>query len=250
MLVRCYAELNDYLSKGHRQRDFNVPLSDTASVGRLIAELEIPAIAVEVVLVNGESCGLDRNLRDGDRISLYPMFESLGITPLLRLRTRPLRRVRFLADAHLGRLARYLRLLGFDTLYANDPGDDELVRISVREARILLSRDRRLLERRSLTHGLWIPDTRPRQQLEYVVARLDLFSLFLPFSLCTICNGKLSPVEKDTPGLPLAPRVKAVFSSFWRCADCGRVYWQGSHYANLQTFVQRIAAGSRALDQG
>jgi uncharacterized protein with PIN domain len=241
--VRCYAELNDYLPEGCRQKALEVPFSGKLTAGRLIADLGIPASAVEILLVNGMSSRLDRDLRDGDRVSLYPMFESFDVTPLLRLHERPLRRVRFVADAHLGRLARYLRLLGFDTLFENDPGDVELARISSQEGRILLSRDRCLLERRILTHGLWVPSVRPREQLSYVIHRLDLRSLFRPFTRCTVCNGKLSEVGKDISDLPVPPRVKSLFDTFWRCDDCGRVYWQGSHYDHLRAFVDQLTAG-------
>lgn len=250
VLIRCYAELNDHLPEGRRHEDFSIPLAGATDVGHLIEALHIPVKAVEVVLVNGESSDLDRDLRDGDRVSLYPMFEAFEVTPLLRLRKQPLRRVRFVADAHLGRLARYLRLLGFDTLFSNDPGDEQLAWISSREGRVLLSRDRRLLERRNLSHGLWIPGTRPREQLEYVVDRLDLYGLFRPFGLCTICNGRLSKVDKDTPDLAVPSRVKESFDDFWRCSDCARVYWQGSHYEHLSAFVDRIAAGSGKSRRG
>jgi len=242
VFLRCYAELNDYLPARRRQRELVVPLSDAATVDGLIAGLGIVADAVEVVLVNGASCPLDQALQDGDRVSLYPMFESFDVTPLLRLRGRPLRRVRFVADAHLGRLARNLRLLGFDTLFENDLGDDELARISSQERRILLSRDRRLLRRRVVSHGLWIPATRPHEQVVYVVGRLDLYGLFSPFTRCTVCNGMLSTADTDMPDLQVPPRVRAVFETFWRCDGCGRVYWRGSHYDRLRAFVEQLSA--------
>ena len=239
-LVRCYAELNDYLPERCRQKDFRVSISDPPNVRRLIANLGIPLAEVELALVNGISGGLDCDLRAGDRVSLYPMFESFDVAPLLQLRSQPLRGVRFVADAHLGRLARYLRLLGFDTLFENDPGDAELARISAEEGRILLSRDRRLLERRILTHALRIPAVSPREQLLFVVERLNLRSLFRPFTRCTVCNGRLSEVSKNAADLPLAPRTRAAFETFWRCGNCGRVYWQGSHYERLLALVEQV----------
>lgn len=245
--MRCYAELNDYLPEGRRQRDWDLPLLGAATVGWLIAGLGIPSASVEVVLVNGASSGLDHDLRDGDCISLYPVFESFDATPLLCLRAQPLRRVRFVADAHLGRLARYLRLLGFDTLFENDPGDAELARISAQEGRILLTRDRCLLKRRGLSHALRIPAVRPREQLVYIVDRLDLYRLFRPFTRCTVCNGMLHEVDKEIPDLPLPPRVRAAFETFQRCEGCGRVYWQGSHYDRLRALVAQVAAGAGEL---
>lgn len=241
VLLRCYAELNDYLPKVCRQRELPVPLSDAATVGSLIVGQKIPVEAVEVALVNGNSCGLDRVLRDGDRVSLYPMFETIDATPLLRLRGQPLRQMRFVADAHLGRLARYLRLLGFDTLFENDPGDPELARISSQEGRVLLSRDRELLQRRSLTHALWIPPIRPHEQLVYLVEHLDLRGLFKPFTRCTVCNGLLSPVSREHSDPDVPPSVRAAFDTFWRCDGCARVYWQGSHYERLKVLVGQLS---------
>lgn len=249
-LLRCYAELNDFLPAERRQREQPVSLTDGETVGVLIAGLGVPAEAIEVVLVNGTSSGLNRPLRDGDRVSLYPLFESLDVTALLQLRGKPLRLVRFVADAHLGRLARYLRLIGFDTLFENDPGDAALVRISLDEGRILLSRDRRLLERRGLTHSLWIPATRPREQLGYLVDRLDLYGQCRPFTRCTVCNGILSPVDKDADDLRLPPRIRAAFDTFWRCNGCSRVYWQGSHFMRLKEMVKQLSqADSRSRDE-
>ncbi|MEA3275233.1 MAG: Mut7-C RNAse domain-containing protein [Pseudomonadota bacterium] len=240
VFLRCYAELNDFLPPLRRQQESQLVLDETKAVAELIAEVGIPAAAVELVLVNGVSRGLDCPLRDGDRVSLYPMFEAFDVTPLLRLRSHPMRQVRFVADAHLGRLARYLRLLGFDTLFENDIGDSALARISAEKRRILLTRDRALLRRRLVNHGLWVPSTRPREQLAYVVGRLDLYALFRPFTRCTMCNGMLTPVPKATLEADLPPRVRAVFEDFWRCDDCGRVYWQGSHYDRLRVFVAQI----------
>ena len=93
--LRCYSELNDRLPPGRRQRDCRIPITGGTTVGDLIAGVGIPAEAVEVALVNGRSETLERVLRDGDRLSLYPVFESFDVTPLLRLRPRPLRQVRF-----------------------------------------------------------------------------------------------------------------------------------------------------------
>jgi uncharacterized protein with PIN domain len=244
--LRCYAELNEHLAPERRQREAEVTLTGPASLGDLVARVGIPAAEIELALVDGRSRRLDAALHEGELVSLYPVFEALDVTPVLRLRTRPLREVRFVADAHLGRLARYLRLLGFDTLFENDPGDAALAGISAEQGRILLTRDRALLERRQVTHGLWIPPTRAREQLAYLVERLDLVRLFRPFSRCTMCNGSLRAAGKAELVGQVPPRVLAVFDRFWRCRGCGRTYWEGSHYARLDALVGQVqrAAGS------
>jgi uncharacterized protein with PIN domain len=246
--VRCYAELNEFLPTERRQREIEVDLGTPAPVRHLIVNLGIPPTEVELVLINGVSCALEAGLEDGDRVALYPVFESLDVSPVLRLRRRPLRSVRFIADAHLGGLARYLRLLGFDTLFANDLGDGRLAAIAAEEGRIVLSRDRNLLMRRAVTHGLYVPQKRPREQVRYVLDRLDLYRLMRPFTRCTVCSGALIGVAKVEVETELPPRVLEVFHEFWRCAGCGRVYWKGSHYDRLHAFVAQLAAAGSGRD--
>ncbi|MCU7815977.1 MAG: Mut7-C ubiquitin/RNAse domain-containing protein [Candidatus Thiodiazotropha sp. (ex Rostrolucina anterorostrata)] len=150
---RFYEELNDFLPGSLRKRTFEKEFTGTQSVKHLIENLGVPHTEVEIILVNGQSVDLSYPLQEGDRISVYPMFELLDILPLLRLRIKPMRDPCFMADAHLGKLSRYLRLLGFDCLFFNDAGDSNLARISVEQGRVLLTRDRGLLMRRNITHG-------------------------------------------------------------------------------------------------
>jgi uncharacterized protein with PIN domain len=238
--LRCYAELIDHLPPARRQREQVVRLRPPVTLADLLETQGISPTLIDLALVNGCPCALDKPLGDGDRVSLYPVFEALDLTPVRRPRLRPLRRPRFVADAHLGGLARYLRLLGFDTRFENDPGDDALAEISATEHRVLLSRDLGLLARRRVTHGLWVPGTRPRAQLAWVVERLDLYRLSRPFTRCMPCNGTLEPVTRERVRDLIPERVLADFERFWCCRGCGRVYWRGSHYQRLRAFVDRL----------
>ena len=241
--LRFYAELNDLLPLALRKRPFACDFRPGQSVKHLIENRGVPHTEVEIILVNGVSVGFDYQPADGDRISVYPMFERLDVTPLLRLRPRPLRDPRFLADAHLGRLARYLRLLGFDTLFFNDAGDRRLVEISLDERRILLTRDRALLMRREVSHGCFIHAVAPVEQLEELFERLDLYRLAAPFTRCMECNGRLQPVEKRQIVSDLPKRAAQLYTEFWRCSDCAKIYWKGSHYRRLARFVGAIVPG-------
>ncbi len=241
-VFRCYAELNDFLSPGRRQRDIELEHAPEAPLRHLIETLGIPRTEVELILVNGVSVGLDRRLAEGDRVSLYPLFEALDVSPELRLRTHPLRDPRFLADAHLGKLARYLRLLGFDARFENDCGDQTLVQVARAEHRILLTRDRALLMRRELTHGCYIRAGSPWNQLEGLIRRLDLGRLLRPFTRCMRCNGVLASVDKGAVVGQLPSRVRDAFDLFWRCEGCAQVYWRGSHYQRLQRRVAELRA--------
>jgi len=240
--LRCYAELNDYLAPQQRQRDIAVTFVAPAPVRHLAETLGIPHTEIELVLRDGRSLDLETPVADGDRLALYPVFEAFDIQPELRLRERPLRAPRFLADAHLGKLAGYLRLLGFDTLHHNDIGDPALVALAAREGRILLSRDRRLLMRKDVSHGCHLRSGDPREQLRHLVTRLQLCGLIRPFSRCMVCNGEVEPVSRDEVLAELPDSVARLQEAFWRCRGCGRVYWQGSHWQALQQLVDAVCA--------
>ena len=226
--LRFYAELNDFLPSHRRHRSFEHTLVHPAAVKDVIESLAVPHTEVDLVIVNGESVGFDHVVGDGDRVAVYPVFESIDIGPVLEVRPAPLRDTRFVADVHLGRLARHLRLLGFDTWYRNDAGDDELARVSVDERRILLTRDRGLLKRSAVTHGSWLRSTDAEEQAVEVVRRFDLGRRLRPFSRCLVCNTA----------------VEAVGPALNRCPGCGRLYWPGSHHERLAVLVDRIAAAA------
>jgi hypothetical protein len=143
-------------------------------------------------------------------------------------------------DNHLGKLAAYLRLLGFDVIYRNNLQDEELTRISSQEERILLTRDRRLLMRRAVIQGYCVRALLPRQQALEVLQRYDLFSAILPFGRCVHCNALLQPAPKEQIIDRLQPLTRRYFDQFQRCPDCDQVYWKGSHYDHFQAFIQEL----------
>ena len=218
--IRFYAELNDYLSPQLRQRDIELHFAPPCPVRHLIETQGVPHTEVEIILINGISVDLEAPTKNGDRISVYPMFEALDISPLLRLRPQPLRVPRFFADAQLGRLARHLRLLGFDTRYQNNIDDAELVRQAQAEHRIILSRDRALLMRRDVSHGVHLRLDDPEKQLIHVIQRCDLASSCHPFRRCIECNHPIEKVAKELVKNRLKPGTIAGFDEFWHCAGC------------------------------
>jgi uncharacterized protein with PIN domain/sulfur carrier protein ThiS len=242
---RFYEELNDFLPAHQSKRDLELEFEPPTPVRHLIETLGVPHTEVEVILLNGVSVDLEQRVEEGDRVSVYPMFESLDITPLLRLRKRPLRHPRFVVDAHLGRLAHYLRMLGFDTLFENDLGDRELARISAEERRILLTGDRALLMHRTITHGCYLRSHIPGEQLEYVVERLDLCSLIQPFTRCMECNGLLQTVSREDVFDQLPDNIRLTQDEFRCCGECGKVYWKGSHYERMVLVIERLCSSFR-----
>lgn len=234
---RFYEELNDFLAPERRRREFSVPCARAATTKHMIEALGVPHTEVELILLNGASVGFGTLLHDGDRVAVYPKFEAFDITPLLRVREQPLRDTRFVADAHLGSLARLLRMVGFDTLYDNGFADDEIERIAVAQGRIVLTRDRDLLKRRRITHGCYLHALQPQQQLREVFARLDLARSVRPFTLCLNCNAVLHDVTKAEVEHLLPPQVRELYHRFSRCDVCGRVYWEGTHWERMRTLV-------------
>ena len=241
---RFYEELNDFLAPDRRGSEFTCTCARAATTKHMIESLGVPHTEVELLLVNGESVGFDRLLGDGDRVAVYPKFEALDIVPLLRVRERPLRVMRFIADAHLGGLARLLRMSGFDTLHDNHFVDDEIERISGAEGRIVLTRDRDLLKRRGITHGCYVHAVRSAQQLREIVDRLDLARSFRPFTLCLHCNAPLRSIDKAQAAPRLPPTILAHHDRFSTCDVCDRIFWEGSHWRNMRSMLDGLLVPS------
>jgi uncharacterized protein with PIN domain len=243
-LFRFYAELNDFLPRARRQSAFEHEFSGRVSIKDMIESLGVPHTEIDLILANGRSVDFHYLVADDDSISVYPVFESLDIRPLLHLRPEPLRDPRFLLDGHLGRLAAYLRLLGFDSAYRNDYTDAELAVLSAGERRILLTRDRGLLKRSAVERGYCVRSSVPREQAREVVERFDLRRSVAPFRRCLSCNGLLRPVEKQSVRDRLPAGTRERFDEFHQCVECGKIFWPGSHYARLQTLISDFLSAS------
>jgi hypothetical protein len=239
-IFRFYEELNDFLAPVRRKKEFTVPCARAATTKHMIEALGVPHTEVELILVNGESVDFSRILQDGDRVAVYPRFEAMDVTPLLRVREHPLRVTRFVADAHLVGLAHMLRMLGFDTLYDNHFHDDDIVAICEQDGRIVLTRDRELLKRRTVTHGCYVHALKSEQQLHEIVERLDLARSAKPFTLCLHCNVPLHPVDKAVVYDRLPPKVQEHYKKFSTCNQCGRVFWEGSHWRNMRRVLDDL----------
>ncbi|HYK90187.1 MAG TPA: Mut7-C RNAse domain-containing protein [Acidobacteriota bacterium] len=237
---RFYAELNDFLPKNQRLIEFPYEFAGRQSVKHLIEAAGVPHTEVDLVLVNGASVDFSYFPEDGDRISVYPVFEAFNITRVSRVRPQPLRQTRFVLDSHLGRLAVYLRMLGFDTLYRSDYGDGELARICVEERRVLLTRDRGLLMRAAVTRGYFVRQRSWRQQLIDVIRRFDLAACTAPLTRCLRCNEPLEAVTREAVADRVPPRSREHCDRYWQCRGCSRLYWNGSHYRRMLQFAEQV----------
>jgi len=242
--LRFYEELNDFLPPQRRKVTFTHELTRRTSVKDLIESFGVPHTEVEMILANGQSVDFSYIVQAGDHISVYPMFESLDISPLIRLREKPLRDPRFVVDANLGQLARYLRLLGFDATYRNNFTDAEVAQIASREKRIVLTRDRALLRHKVITHGYFVRAVKPREQVREILARLDLYGALRPFTRCLLCNGELEAVDKEAVLHQLEPKTKKFYDRFRRCKACGQAYWKGSHFNRMEKLCEYFSTPS------
>ena len=238
---RFYEELNDFLPAHLHKSSFRSPFSGTPSVKDLIQAIGVPHTAIDLVLVDGQSVDFSHRLHGGERVAVYPVFERLDISPVIRLRPGPLRNTRFILDVHLGKLARYLRMLGFDAAYDRDLDSATLIDLSLRDRRIILTRSLQTLKQNRVTHGYWLRHHEPRQQLQEVLRALDLFGLVRPFTRCMDCNGRIHKVDKTIISGKVNPRVFKQYHEFRQCRDCGKIYWDGSHNKRMLKLISKLS---------
>lgn len=240
--IRFYAELNDFLAPSQRQQSIKYQFDTPPAVKDAIEALGVPHPEVDLILANGKSVGFAYLLKENDYVSVYPPFNSLDVIALSRVRPPPLDEHRFVLDVHLGQLARYLRMFGFDTLYHEKYLDPELAVISSEQQRILLTRDRGLLKRSIILYGYCLRATQPRQQLIEVLQRFNLPPTTSPFPRCIRCNGHLEQVSKAAITHKLPPQTAKWYDEYRQCQQCGQIYWKGSHYQRMEQFVSGVVA--------
>lgn len=239
---RFYGNLNDFLPPARRRVSFTHAFGGRVTVKDVIESFGVPHPEIDLLLDGTSPIDFLYRLRPGDRIAAYPLFCSLDIAAVSLVRPPRLAELRFVLDAHLGRLAAYLRLAGFDCLYRNDWDDERVAEISSGERRMLLTRDATLLKRSIVEYGYWVRETNPRRQLAEISSRLDLASRAQPFCRCLRCNARIEPVPKATIVGRLLPRTREHYHEFYRCLGCGRVYWKGAHYERLKQTLEEVAS--------
>ncbi len=237
---RFYEELNDFLPIEKRKQDFVFSFQGNPAIKDAIEAIGVPHVEVDLILVNGESKDFNYPLRDHDQVSVYPVFEAFDISPVTHLRPQPLRQPQFILDVHLGTLARYLRLLGFDVWYDNGYDDVEIVRIAFQQSRIILTRDLGLLKNKIVTRGYWLRNVKPKQQVSEVLDRFNLREQVKVFSRCLVCNGFIEPVPKQAILDQLLPKTKMYYEKFFQCQQCHKIYWQGAHFKKMLALVNEL----------
>ncbi len=216
-----------------------------ASVKDVIESLGIPHTVIGSLTVNGLETDFDQILLDNDSVEATPLTAPVNPFVPTVLRPAPLKKIAFVVDVNVGKLALFLRMLGFDTKYGNEMRDSMLAEISRSENRILLSRDRTLLKRKIVMHGYLLREQDPREQLIEVVLLYDLSSKIRPLSRCIPCNGLLVPVSKENIMAQLEPLTRKYYHAFHICESCGKIYWPGSHQEKINGFIDEILENVR-----
>lgn len=221
-----HGELAEFLPRERRRLSFEYACARAATLKNAIEALGIPHTEAAQFLVNGTPATLNRIVRDGDIIEVHAWNRQSVAGPL-----------RFIADAHLGGLARFLRMLGFDTLHENAIPDADIRRLAHAEQRIVLTRDRELLKCREILFGCYMHALKPEAQLREVAARFDLAAHARPFTLCLCCNLPLDEATEEQVRAYAPEAVLEQYRVFYCCAGCGRIYWEGSHYARMRAVL-------------
>jgi hypothetical protein len=237
---RFYEELNDFLPQEKRKKLFLYEFNGTPSIKDTIEAIGVPHVEVDLILVNSLSVDFSYKLKNADSVSVYPVFESFDIASVTHLREKPLRDLKFVSDVHLGKLTKYLRLIGFDTYYRTDLNDEEIIDLAISDKRVILTKDKGLLKNKKVTHGYYIRSRYPRYQLKEVFLRFDLKNLIASFTRCMECNGLLRDVTKKEILDRLLPKTRQYYRKFKMCNDCNRIYWNGSHWQNMKRDIKTL----------
>jgi len=238
--LRFYGDLNRLLSGPDSGPTIRRSLPAPTSSKDLIEGCGIPHTEIDLILVNSQPSDFSYLTADGDHFSIYPIFTHLEIPKHKRLQQITFNKPIFLVDVNLGKLARYLRIAGFDSAYENNAKDDELIDQMQQENRILLTRDRKLLMHSEVKTGFLPRSDDPTEQLEEVLQRFQLQNKVTLFTRCPRCNGSLKKVDKKQIIGELEPLTKRYFNTFAQCADCGQIYWPGSHHQHLKNKLKNI----------
>jgi uncharacterized protein with PIN domain len=207
------------------------------SVKDLIESCGIPHPEVDLILVDKRRVDFTFRIEIDCITDVYPFSAQRASSGL---QTRGVRS--FVADGHLGKLVRDLRLLGIDVEYRNDVDDRDLLTIMQREKRALLTRDRPLLMHRVVEDGFFPRSQKPIEQTVETIRRFALAEALGPFTRCLRCNGVLNRTEKEAVISELEPVTRLYYDDFTKCPSCGQTYWRGSHIGKLETRVADILA--------
>jgi len=224
---KFYNELNDFLKNEHKNVTFAYHFSGNPAIKDSIEAIGVPHPEVGQILINNQIVDFNYQLKNDDQVSVYP------------IKKFTIKQIKFILDTHLGKLAKFLRMLGFDTLYQNNYTDEEIITIATQENRIILTRDIGLLKNSRVTLGYFVRHIIVITQIKEIITRFNLSDKIKPFTRCLECNGKISQVAKAKIINDLPADTKRYYKKFYQCSNCDKIYWQGSHYKNMLESIKR-----------
>lgn len=237
---RYFDGLEDLLIRRYRERPIIYRFKEHPGVKDAIEAMGVPHTEVDIILANGRSNGFEYQLQNHDSIDVYPVFASVKVTSPIHLSPPTPVPATFILDVHLGKLVRRLRLLGFDCLYRNDLVDAEIMRFSLEQQRIILTRDLGILKYRQVLHGHLVRSGQVDKQVLGILERYRLFDQIRPWLRCMICNGLMESVEKSAIEHRLEPKTRLYYEDFHRCVACDRLYWRGSHHGKIDRWLDTL----------
>jgi uncharacterized protein with PIN domain len=231
-----HGDLSFFLKREERNCVVNRVLSHKSSVKDVIESCGVPHPEIDLILCDGRPVDFAFQLESEAAIDVFPITTELF--PECRLQDRDVST--FVADGHLGKLVRGLRLLGIDVSYCHDATDKQLLETAIRENRALLTRDRPLLMHKVVKSGYFPRSQNPFEQIVEVIRRFSLAQKVKPFVRCLRCNGLLGSASKESLLPQLEPLTRLYYQDFLKCSQCGRAYWRGSHMAKLHKRLEMI----------
>lgn len=236
--IRLYGNLNKLVSsKFQNEFEYNFLLPTT--VKDIIESLGIPHTEISLILLDGHSVGWNAKIKNNSRISFFPFFHSFDISKLSMVYIIP-KKLKFICDVHLGKLAKYLRILGFDCLYRNNLSDEEIINTGVKEKRIILTMDRGILKNSRVKYGALIVNKKLKDQLIELNDRFEIYSKAKILSRCIICNKKLIKVNRKKASEKFKYLEDRHYKEFLYCKECKRIYYKGSHYKKMLNFLENL----------
>jgi uncharacterized protein len=241
--LRFHGDLNIFLGSKAGDAVIERRVAEKTSIKDIIESCGVPHPEVDLILVDEQTVNFDHTLANAAEVEVFPVEDRGTVSKKKRLQTIGISR--FVADCHLGGLARHLRLLGFDVAYSRNADDRQLLEVMTRENRALLTRDRRLLMHSIVQHGYSPRSHNPDEQTIEVVRRFNLSELIAPFTRCLRCNSPLEEAAKAEIIDELEPLTKIYYDQFRRCPGCKKIYWSGSHFPKLQRRIEEICSRAR-----
>ncbi len=236
--IKFYYRLTKFLTN-KTQKFIIHNFIDQTSVKDLVESFNIPHTEVDVILVNGKSVDFDYMIKNDDRIEVFPDRALCSTKKIIPLKSLIKGKPKFIADVHLGKLVREMRKLGLDVIYNNQFSDDEIVEISYKERRIILTRDIGLLKRKKVKYGLYLLNEKTNQQLKEIFQNTKIKTSVNPLSICLECGTKLKRMSKKKALEQLNHFWFEKETLFYHCGKCKKIYWQGSHYKRMMKSIKK-----------